>query len=462
MAGPRTRYAFDAPFLSARLGVAELKESSSRHSDYRLPDPAHASSARPALEERPIARDRASGRRVGPLAACIVLLVAGLVSRQGVATMRIPHSLLHSGGYASSVLDISVLVFREGLECVLVIAAVAGGIAKNQRSYRKALALGVLIGLAAAGLTWMGAIRVLNDLGQNVSALSLQAATGLLAVVALLVVMNWFFHKVYWTGWISLHNRRKQRMLALGEQSTSRVRVLWGMGLLGFTSLYREGFEVVLFLQGYRLKFGSRVVGWGVLIGLGLSAVVAFLTLLANRKLPYRKMLVLTGVLLGLVLIVMVGEQAQEMQLAHWIRTTPIPWLVKVIPSWMGLWFSIFPTWETLLAQAAAAILVLGSYIGANRNSNIKNQALQTRDMPARKQARAKRLVRFTAYCLCLAVFQAMFGTRSYRQEIRGATVRARLGPCQPCHCGRSRSACIAGRDPADGAMGEAKTGTPK
>jgi high-affinity iron transporter len=66
--------------------------------------------------------------------------------------------------------------------------------------------------------------------------------------------------------------------------------------------------------------------------------------------------------MLGVVLLVMVGEQAQEMQLAHWIPATPIGWLKNAIPAWMGLWFSIFPTVETLAAQLIAAILVIGSY----------------------------------------------------------------------------------------------------
>ena len=72
-------------------------------------------------------------------------------------------------------------------------------------------------------------------------------------------------------------------------------------------------------------------------------------------------MLVVTGVLLGMVLLVMVGEQAQEMQLAHWLPTTPIPALAG-LPGWIGMWFAIFPTVETLAAQVIAALLVLGSY----------------------------------------------------------------------------------------------------
>jgi high-affinity iron transporter len=74
-------------------------------------------------------------------------------------------------------------------------------------------------------------------------------------------------------------------------------------------------------------------------------------------------MLVFTGVMLGLVLLVMVGEQAQEMQLARWLPTTPIASLQRVIPGWMGLWFAVFPTVETLAAQVLAAALVVGSFV---------------------------------------------------------------------------------------------------
>jgi high-affinity iron transporter len=76
-------------------------------------------------------------------------------------------------------------------------------------------------------------------------------------------------------------------------------------------------------------------------------------------------MLITTGVLLGVVLLVMVGEQAQEMQLAHWISRTEIPWLVHALPAWVGMWFAVFPTYETLIAQGLAAILVVGSYYAA-------------------------------------------------------------------------------------------------
>jgi high-affinity iron transporter len=268
----------------------------------------------------------------------------------------------------STVIDIGVLVFREGLECILVLAAITASLVGRRGRYKRPIALGASAGFAATLLTWMLAVRIVSDLGAEISALALQAATGLLAVVVLLVVMNWFFHRIYWTGWISMHNKKKQMLLqADGDSASSQARLLWGMALLGFSSLYREGFEVVLFLQSYQLKLGGQPVLYGTLVGLFLSGVVAVLTFIAHRQLPYRRMLILTGALLGGVLLVMVGEQAQEMQLAHWLPTTSIHWLAVVLPAWMGLWLSVFPTFETLAAQAIAAALVIGSYVFSRR-----------------------------------------------------------------------------------------------
>src|SRR4051812_7785296 len=68
---------------------------------------------------------------------------------------------------------------------------------------------------------------------------------GALAIVVLLVIMNWFFHKIYWGGWIRAHNRRRKALLANANAVLiSQRRLYWGFVLLGFTSLYREGFEV--------------------------------------------------------------------------------------------------------------------------------------------------------------------------------------------------------------------------
>ena len=316
-----------------------------------------------------IARTSPGRSRIFPLALAVgVLLVLAVLIWQAVASAGVPNPAALGRGSIAQILDIGVLVFREGLECILVLSAITASLAKSEGAYWRPVAGGVGVGFVATLATWFVAVGILDDLAENVNALYLQAATGLLAIVVLLIVMNWFFHKLYWTGWISMHNKRKHDLIkGATEASVSRRRVLYGMALLGFTSFYREGVEVVLFLQSYRLRLGGRPVFYGVVLGLLFTGMVAVLTFVAHRRLPYKKMLVFTGIMLGIVLLVMVGEQAQEMQLAHWLPTTTIPWLARVIPNWMGLWFSVFPTVETLIAQALAGVAVVGSYYAAQR-----------------------------------------------------------------------------------------------
>jgi len=295
-------------------------------------------------------------------AACVVVLIIW----QGVTAHGAPDPTQPNTSPTVAFLDIGVLVFREGLECILVLAAITASMTGKKRMYRRPIAAGAGMAFGATLITWLIAVRIVSSLSDNIPALDLQAATGLLAVIVLLVIMNWFFHKIYWGGWIRAHNRRRKNLLAEASvDEISRPQLWWGLVLLGFTSLYREGFEVVLFLQSYHLRLGGGVVLKGALLGLVLTGIVAVLTFILQRRLPYRKMLITTGILLGVVLLVMVGEQAQEMQLAHWISTTEISSLKKYMPPWMGLWLAVFPTVETIIAQLIAGVLVVGSYYAA-------------------------------------------------------------------------------------------------
>ena len=319
------------------------------------------------MPEQPAAPSKPAANRVRlafrVLLLLAALIVAGVLVWQGITSGGNPDPTAPNTSQTAALLNIAVLVFREGLECILVLSAITASMTGNKQAHRRPVMAGAGIAFIATLVTWFIAAGIISNLTGSVSALNLQAATGLLAVIVLLVIMNWFFHKIYWGGWMTMHNRRKKKLIeSASDPEISKASLLWGLGLLGFTSLYREGFEVVLFLQSYYLRMGGKAVLGGALLGLFFTGIVAVLTFVAHRKLPYRKMLILTGVMLGVVLLVMVGEQAQEMQLVHWIPTTPIDSLTDKIPAWMGLWFSIFPTRETLIAQLLAAIIVVGSY----------------------------------------------------------------------------------------------------
>jgi high-affinity iron transporter len=324
-----------------------------------------------------------SGKRIGYGALATAMagfLVWQLVNASG-GTPNPTDPSTHLSHFAV-VLDSAILVLREGLETILVLTVLTASMRGSGSVYRRPVSVGAGVGLGAAVATWFIAIAVTDAVGPG--SLDLQAATGVLAIVVLLVVMNWFFHKIYWTGWISHHNKRRQALVA-GSATTPAQKTLLGLGLLGFTSVYREGFEVVLFLQNLRLRYGSGVVLEGVALGLALVAVIGYLTFGLQRRLPYKRMLVATGVMLGVVLLVMVGESVQELQQAGWIATTTIP---VAVPGWMSLWFSIFPNVETIVAQVIAAVIVIGSYFLAEE---LKVRRPRRRD-PQPPRVRRRRL----------------------------------------------------------------------
>ena len=291
------------------------------------------------------------------LAVAVAAVILGWHSSGGTTDPSVAANARHMSR-TTAVINSAILVFREGLETILVLAAITASFLGANRVYRRPVAIGGAVGILATIGTWFAAVGIIDLLGG--SGLSLQAATGIPAIIVLLVVMNWFFHKVYWTGWISHHHKRRKGLLSGGSEENAR-RVLLGFGLLGFTSIYREGFEIVIFLQNLRVTFGSSVVLEGVTLGALFTAAVGVLTFSLHQKLPYKKLLIITGGMLLLVLFVMVGEEINEMQLAGWIGTSTFAnW-----PGWLGQWFSLFGNWQTVIAQFGAIVIVLGSYLTA-------------------------------------------------------------------------------------------------
>lgn len=294
------------------------------------------------------------------LAAAVSIVVLSWHAKGGTtdpASLPADHRLSNT----TVVLDSAILVFREGLETILVLAAVVASFLGANKVYRRPVAAGGGLAILAGIATWFVAVWLIGAIGGN-GGLSVQAATGLPALIVLLTVMNWFFHKVYWTGWIKSHHKRRRSLLS-ADAETNKRRLLLGFALLGFTSVYRECFEIVIFLQNLREIYGASVVLEGVVIGGLFTGAAGVLTFGLHQRLPYKRLLIITGVMLLFVLLVSVGEEVNEMQLAGWIGTTEIHGLY--IPGWMGTWFSLFNNWETFIGQGIALAIVLGSYFAA-------------------------------------------------------------------------------------------------
>ena len=262
---------------------------------------------------------------------------------------------------ATAITNASLIVFREGLEAILIIAAITASMIGARAALRKPIYRGALLALPASILGFVVAVAVLGSLAAYGE--KLEAVVGVVAIAVLVVVLNWFFHRVYWTEWIASHRKRGKALT--GDVATGAVAgtaTIAGLYVLGFTSVFREGMETVLFLQALQLSSGVGVVAAGVAFGLAGTAIVGFITFKAERKLPYKKMLIVTGVLIAVVLFTMVGNTVRTLQGVGWFPIHPID---VDIPLWMGTWLGVHPSVETVLAQLLALVFVIGSYWAA-------------------------------------------------------------------------------------------------
>ncbi|MCS6847054.1 MAG: FTR1 family protein [Anaerolineae bacterium] len=262
-------------------------------------------------------------------------------------------ALRGSNSPAAIALNSGIIVLREGLEAVLILAALMASFrTAANRHLRRPMWLGTALAVVASIATWLilrSALSLFASFGEK-----LEAIVSLIAIGVLLLITNWFFHDVYWTGWMANFHKQKQQIV---KGSTGQFA---GLLLLGFASVYREGFETALFLQALTLEGGPAVVLAGGGVGLLCVALIGLAIFALQMRLPVMKMLIATGVMIGFVLLVMVGNTAHIMQVVGWLPLTPIRWLP--LPYWFGIWFGTYATVEGLALQVAAAVFVIGSF----------------------------------------------------------------------------------------------------
>src|SRR3954447_19298317 len=129
--------------------------------------------------------------------AAIAAAVAFLVYLMATASTGPVDPTEVKTSHGTIVVNSAIIVFREGLEAVLIFAAVIASFLGANRSRRRPVVAGAAVAFAATVLTWFVVQAVLaaaSPLGPR-----LEAITGFVAIVVLLVVLNWFVHKVYWS-----------------------------------------------------------------------------------------------------------------------------------------------------------------------------------------------------------------------------------------------------------------------
>jgi high-affinity iron transporter len=248
------------------------------------------------------------------------------------------------------------IVAREGLEAVVILAALLAGLRGVENAgIRRRIGVGAWLALGFTAVLFVGSRTLLQGLSRYGE--TLEAVISIVAVVVLLMVTNWVFHKYYWTGW-------NARLRNLSKAAQRQQQTRWeSMALIGvgFITIFREGFETTLFMQSLILEAGMRPVLLGLVLGGLFIGAMGFAVFSIGAKLPYRKMLVVTGSLVIFVLFTFIGSTVRLFQTVGWLPVHPVPGLE--LPSWMGVWLGLYPTWEGLLIPFGTFAYVGGMWL---------------------------------------------------------------------------------------------------
>lgn len=242
------------------------------------------------------------------------------------------------------------ILFREGIESVLLIAILMGSLAAGSASnYKRPLTWGAVAALGATAVTWVIATIVLEI--APLSRELLEAVTALAAVLVLVVVSFWLISRLE-------HRRRMEFMRARVAGAMAAGTTLAFAGL-GFTAVYREGFETVLFYQALAL-FAQGLMLWVVLGAVAAAVVLAgcgYAILGLGKKLPLKPMLITGAGILLLLSVAFVGNAVRSLQSADMMAATPVDW--PRFPVFVAELTGIHPTSEGIIIQAC----LLGVYV---------------------------------------------------------------------------------------------------
>jgi high-affinity iron transporter len=266
--------------------------------------------------------------------------------------------VLADKGFAAPALAFAfafVILFREGVEVVLLLAILLGALSAGRASgYRKPLAAGVVAALAATALTWVLATLVLDI--APVQRELLEGATAVAAVAVLFVVSFWLVSRLDHKHWLEFMRARVASAIATGSAAA--------FAGLGFTAVYREGFETVLFYQA--LSIFAKGLGLYVALGFATAVValgvVAYTVLKLGRRIPVKPMLTAGAATLLLLSVTFAGNAVRSLQGADWVSVTPVQADSARLPVFLAELTGIHPTREGLTVQAVLlTVYVLGA-----------------------------------------------------------------------------------------------------
>jgi FTR1 family protein len=281
-----------------------------------------------------------------------VAKVNGMLGALGNEMSSADRFLRNGGSAWFAIVNSFVIIVREGLEAVLLIAALLaylgaiGAGAKHRRQIYGGMAAGVVASIG----TWFLASTLLPISGANRELI--EGVTALLAVAVLLYVAHWLFQKTYIHDWKDYLRTRVGGAVTRGSALA--------MAALAFAAVYREGFETVLFYQALAFDSGVAAILAGFIPGALLITLIGVGIIRAGMKLPLKKVFAGTNAVLMYLAFVFIGKGLYNLQEAgvfspHPLRLPDHPALRQLL--------GFYPLVETIGAQVVFLLLLTITYL---------------------------------------------------------------------------------------------------
>ena len=242
-----------------------------------------------------------------------------------------------------------LVILREGMEAILVVAAVLAYLAKAGHKNKApivwggvALAFGLSVGLAFL----FSYVTSLAGANQEL----LEGFAALFAVVMLIWVSNWMINKSSNKAWDEYIKKQTDASLSSGS--------LLGLAFISFLAVLREGAETILFYVPIVAAAGDKVhyVWIGLAVGLVALVIIYLLIQFAAVRIPLRPFFTITSLLMAFMAFTFTGSGIGELQEADVVSLTPISGFPTI--DLLG----IYPRVENLAAQAIVLAIIVGLY----------------------------------------------------------------------------------------------------
>jgi len=257
------------------------------------------------------------------------------------------------------------IILREGFEAIIIIMALLTFTRKanNGKILAKNLGYGVGVGIVASFITAYLIETLLNNSGFSKEVI--EGATILIAAAMLFYVSHWLISKTQAQKWQEFI--RSQLGSAINQQSKMAI------AFVGFLSVYREGFETILFYKAlFNTTAEANMVSAGFVSGSIILTIIAVLFYRFSIKIPIREFFLFTGLILYYMVFSFSGKGVHELQEANLIPVTGVNFVPTI--DLLG----IYPSLETLLAQLLVVIFWFGALTYSFRSP--ENKKTQTNE----------------------------------------------------------------------------------